>query len=168
MRMYPAGPVQLPHESSQDCTVGGLNVPSGIMILVNAWKIQRDPESWEEPDKFKAERFLRTKSDQKSTDEGIKEELKMMMPFGMGRRRCPGEGLAMKVVCRCDLTQLPHPVDHASSFRWPRHRPYRGKEVPGIRVSKNTQLLPSCILATILKRFGFVEGRRESPRVTVA
>ncbi|KAM0937816.1 putative isoflavone 2'-hydroxylase [Dioscorea sansibarensis] len=98
MRMCPASPLLFPHESSQDCTVGGFNVPSGTMILVNAWKIQRDPELWEEPEKFKPERFLGTNNDQKSTDEGIKEELKMMMPFGMGRRRCPGEGLAMKVV----------------------------------------------------------------------
>ncbi|KAM0937817.1 putative oxidoreductase [Dioscorea sansibarensis] len=97
MRMYPAGPLLFPHESSQDCTVGGFNVPSGTMILVNAWKIQRDPELWEEPEKFKPERFLRTNTDQKSTDEAIKEGVKMM-PFGMGRRRCPGEGLAMKMV----------------------------------------------------------------------
>ena len=97
MRMYPAGPLLFPHESSQDCTVGGFNVPSGTMILVNAWKIQRDPELWEEPEKFKPERFLRTNTDQKSTDEAIKEGVKMM-PFGMGRRRCPGEGLAKKVV----------------------------------------------------------------------
>lgn len=99
MRMYPASPFLFPHESSQDCTVGGFNVPSGTMILVNVWKIHRDPELWEEPDKFKPERFLKTNSsDQKSTDEqGIKEGSKMM-PFGMGRRRCPGEGLAMKMV----------------------------------------------------------------------
>ncbi|KAH7665282.1 Isoflavone 2'-hydroxylase protein [Dioscorea alata] len=98
MRLYPASPFLFPHESSQDCTVGGYNVPSGTMILVNVWKIHRDPELWEEPDKFMPERFLRTNSsDQKSDEQGIKEGLKMMS-FGMGRRRCPGEGLAMKVV----------------------------------------------------------------------
>ncbi|KAH7665283.1 Isoflavone 2'-hydroxylase protein, partial [Dioscorea alata] len=97
MRMYPASPFLFPHESSQDCTVGGFNVPSETMILVNVWKIQRDPELWEEADKFKPERFLRTNSDQKISNEVMKEGLKMML-FGMGRRRCPGEGLAMKMV----------------------------------------------------------------------
>ncbi|XP_074582490.1 cytochrome P450 81Q32-like [Curcuma longa] len=87
LRMYPAGPLLLPHESSGECFVAGFRVPPGTMLLVNAYSIQRDPRVWEAPEEFAPERF----------EEG-KAEGKWMMPFGMGRRKCPGEGLAMKAV----------------------------------------------------------------------
>ncbi|XP_020586501.1 isoflavone 2'-hydroxylase-like [Phalaenopsis equestris] len=88
LRMYPVGPLLAPHESLEDCKVGGYNIPRGTMLLVNAYMIQRDPTIWPEPTKFLPERFL-----QNNKVEGGK-----MIPFGMGRRRCPGEGLAMKEV----------------------------------------------------------------------
>lgn len=87
LRLYPAGPLLVPHESSNECVVGGYNIPQGTMLLVNAYYIQRDAKTWEEPTKFKPERF-----------ENGKGEGKWMIPFGMGRRRCPGKGLAMREV----------------------------------------------------------------------
>ncbi|XP_038970367.1 cytochrome P450 81Q32-like [Phoenix dactylifera] len=87
LRLYPAAPLLLPHESSQECSVGGFHIPCGMMLLVNAYSIHRDPKVWEEPTRFMPERF-----------EGGKGEGKLMIPFGMGRRRCPGEGLAVRVV----------------------------------------------------------------------
>nr|ALG05132.1 cytochrome P450 family 81 subfamily B polypeptide 56 [Sinopodophyllum hexandrum] len=89
LRMYPAGPLLLPHESSHDCVVGGYTIPGGTMLLVNLWAIQNDPSLWNEPTKFKPERF----EGLKETRDGFK-----LMPFGSGRRRCPGEGLAMHVL----------------------------------------------------------------------
>ncbi|XP_020585549.1 LOW QUALITY PROTEIN: isoflavone 3'-hydroxylase-like [Phalaenopsis equestris] len=88
LRMYPVGPLLVPHESLEECKVGGYNIPKGTMLLVNAYKIQRDPMIWPEPTRFLPERFL-----EKNKVEGGK-----MIPFGMGRRRCPGEGLAMREV----------------------------------------------------------------------
>ncbi|XP_078158785.1 (+)-piperitol/(+)-sesamin synthase CYP81Q2-like [Carex rostrata] len=87
LRLYPGAPLLLPHESREDVTIGGYKIPHGTMLLVNVYHIHRDPDIWEEPEKFMPERF----------DNG-KAEGKFMIPFGMGRRRCPGEGLAMREV----------------------------------------------------------------------
>ncbi|KAK8953403.1 Isoflavone 2'-hydroxylase [Platanthera guangdongensis] len=88
LRMYPVGPLLVPHESMKDCNVGGYTIPGGTMVLVNAYAIQRDPEIWSEPTKFLPERFT----------EDSKLERGKIFPFGIGRRRCPGEALAMREV----------------------------------------------------------------------
>ncbi|PHT56735.1 Isoflavone 2'-hydroxylase [Capsicum baccatum] len=87
LRLFPAAPMLLPHESSDDCKVAGFHITRGTILLVNAWAIQRDPLLWEDPDGFKPERF-----------EGMEVEPWKLLPFGMGRRACPGSGLAQRVV----------------------------------------------------------------------
>ncbi|RCV28202.1 hypothetical protein SETIT_5G386800v2 [Setaria italica] len=87
LRLYPAAPMLLPHEASTDCKIHGYDVPVGSMVLVNAYAIHRDPAIWENPEEFRPERF-----------EHGRAEGKFMMPFGMGRRKCPGENLAMRTM----------------------------------------------------------------------
>ncbi|KAH7566649.1 hypothetical protein JRO89_XS08G0208800 [Xanthoceras sorbifolium] len=88
LRLYPAAPLLVPHVSSSHCTVGGYDVPADTILLVNAWAIQRDPKLWNEPTSFKPERF----------ESGEGKEGHKLMPFGMGRRACPGAGLAQRIV----------------------------------------------------------------------
>lgn len=86
-RLCPAAPMLVPHESSEDCKIGGYNIPRGTMLLVNAWAIYRDPNLWDDPESFKPERF-----------EGVEIAPSKLLPFGMGRRSCPGAGLAQRVI----------------------------------------------------------------------
>ncbi|KAL7616068.1 hypothetical protein Lser_V15G00896 [Lactuca serriola] len=88
-RLYPAGPLLVPHESSEECIVGGYKIPRGTMLLVNQWAIHHDPNIWADPERFDPERFEGV--------EGTRDGFKLM-PFGSGRRSCPGEGLAIRVM----------------------------------------------------------------------
>ncbi|KAL5550472.1 hypothetical protein UlMin_000648 [Ulmus minor] len=82
-RLHPPAPLLLPRESSEELTVDGYNIPAKTRIFVNAWAIGRDPEIWEDPETFKPERFIGSNIDFKGTNFEL-------IPFGAGRRICPG------------------------------------------------------------------------------
>lgn len=90
LRLHPPLPLLLPHESTQDDVVMGYDVPAGTQALINFWAIGRDPKIWEEPEEFRPERFLNSNIDFR----GLHFEL---IPFGAGRRGCPGISFASAV-----------------------------------------------------------------------
>lgn len=91
LRLYPAAPISVAHESTEDCTVATYNIPKGTRLIVNVWKLHRDPEVWSDPNQFKPERFL---TSQKDID--LKGQHHEYIPFGSGRRMCPGVSYALQ------------------------------------------------------------------------
>ncbi|KAM3304802.1 cytochrome CYP82D47 [Capsicum chacoense] len=93
LRLYPAAPLLLPHESIEDCAVSGYDIPKGTRLLVNIWKFHYDPDIWPNPHEFKPEGFLTTHK-----DVNVRGNHFELMPFGSGRRMCPGVSLGLQVV----------------------------------------------------------------------
>ncbi|CAM8901117.1 unnamed protein product [Rhodiola kirilowii] len=120
-RLHPVFPLLLPRCPTQEALVGNYTVPKGVKIFINAWGIHRDPVLWENPLEFKPERFLEfgTKLDFSGHD------LKYI-PFGCGRRICPGLPLAerslmytLATFLHCFNWEVPEGVkiDMAEAFR---------------------------------------------------
>lgn len=91
LRLHPAGPLLVPHKAEADTEIDGYTVPKNAQILVNVWAIGRDSSKWPNPDSFEPQRFLGSKVDVKGQDFEL-------IPFGSGRRICPGMPLAHRMV----------------------------------------------------------------------
>lgn len=102
-RLHPVAPLLLPHEAMEDSVVSGFNIPKRSRILVNTWAIGRDPKLWPEPEKFIPERFIESEIDIKGHDFEL-------LPFGSGRRSCPGIQLGL-IIVRLIVAQLVHCFD---------------------------------------------------------
>nr|QLI49058.1 cytochrome P450 family 71 subfamily FB polypeptide 1 [Gloriosa superba] len=83
MRLHPPAPIVMPREATEDATVLGYHVPAGTRVVINAWSVGRNPQDWEDPEEYKPERFLGSTVDFKGHDFHL-------IPFGAGRRICPG------------------------------------------------------------------------------
>ena len=90
-RLHPPGPFLVPHKAETVVEMCGFTVPKNAQILVNVWALGRDPSIWTDPNIFLPERFLEHTTDFKGQDFEL-------IPFGAGRRICPGLPLANKMV----------------------------------------------------------------------
>ncbi|KAK9110711.1 hypothetical protein Sjap_018771 [Stephania japonica] len=91
LRLHPPEALLVPRESINHCKINGYDIRPKTRVLVNAWAIGRNPESWNDPEKFSPERFEYSSVDYK----GQHYEY---VPFGAGRRICPGIGLGVAMV----------------------------------------------------------------------
>ena len=130
LRLYAPGPLGLPHESMEDCVVQGYKIPSGTRLLLNLWKIHRDPKIWPNPEEFKPERFLTTHK-----DIDLKGNHFELLPFGTGRRVCPGILFAQHA-SRLALATLIQQFE----MKTPGNEPVDMEEIFGATCSKATQL----------------------------
>lgn len=103
LRLHPVAPLLLPHEAMEDCVINGFHVPKKSRIIVNTWAIGRDPDVWSDPENFSPERFAEEDVDIRGRDFRL-------LPFGSGRRSCPGLQLGLTAV-RLMVAQLVHCFD---------------------------------------------------------
>lgn len=100
MRLHPVAPMLVPRLAREDCNIEGYDILKGTRVLVNVWTIGRDPKLWDNPDEFCPERFIGKDIDVKGHDYEL-------LPFGAGRRMCPGYSLGLKVI-QSSLANLLH------------------------------------------------------------
>ncbi|KAI8028847.1 Corytuberine synthase [Camellia lanceoleosa] len=93
LRLHPPAPLLLPHRAVQTCQVMGYTIPEDSRVLVNIWAIGRDPTLWNDPSNFKPERFLKS-----NLGLGYMGKDFEYLPFGSGRRMCPGQPLALRML----------------------------------------------------------------------
>ncbi|XP_074369036.1 cytochrome P450 71B34-like [Apium graveolens] len=131
MRLHPPAPLLLPHESIDNCVISGYKIEAKTRTYVNAYAIGRDPECYENPEEFLPERFLNSSID-------FKGQHFELMPFGTGRRMCPGMlmGVATTELALANLLY---------SFNWELPPGMKKKDIdmaslPGVVVQKKNDL----------------------------
>ncbi|KAM7484133.1 hypothetical protein LguiA_000142 [Lonicera macranthoides] len=91
MRLHPPVPLLVPRESMEKCTINGYEIPEKTRVLINTYAIGRDLHSWENPLEYKPERFEEQDIDFRGQDFRF-------LPFGGGRRGCPGFAFGLATV----------------------------------------------------------------------
>ncbi|KAI7731306.1 hypothetical protein M8C21_002582 [Ambrosia artemisiifolia] len=138
MRLYPPAPLLVPRETRKDSNVHGYEIKQKTLVYVNAWAIGRDPKSWDNPEEFLPERFI------SGCHVNFKGNDFDLIPFGAGRRICPGMsiGVIMVELLLANLLYM---------FDWGLLDGLRKEDIdfdamPGITMHKRNEL---CLLAHV-------------------
>ncbi|KAL1363827.1 phenylacetaldehyde oxime monooxygenase CYP71AN24-like isoform X2 [Arachis hypogaea] len=89
LRLHPPGPLLIPRETANSVEIKGYHIPKKVTVYINSYAIHRDPKLWDNAEEFIPERFEGT---QQADYKGIGFQL---IPFGIGRRACPGVSFAV-------------------------------------------------------------------------
>ncbi|KAK1271897.1 Cytochrome P450 71A1 [Acorus gramineus] len=132
LRLHPPLPLLVPRESTEEIELSGYSLPTKMRVFINAWAIGRDTESWKDPEDFFPERFANIAVD----FEGKDFEL---IPFGAGRRGCPGIHFATPTIYLALASLLRH-------FDWELPEGRRGEELDmeegtGLTIHRKSRLL---------------------------
>ncbi|OAY28415.2 hypothetical protein MANES_15G062300v8 [Manihot esculenta] len=146
LRLHPPGSL-IPRECRMSCEINGYNIPAKTKVLINAWAIGRDPKYWVQAERFCPERFLNSSIDYKGMDFEY-------LPFGSGRRMCPGISMALANV-ELPLAQLLYHFD----WKLPsglKPEDLDMTEVSGLAIRKkeNLYLIPIPIILPMLNDVG--------------
>ncbi|KAJ6798557.1 trans-cinnamate 4-monooxygenase-like [Iris pallida] len=93
LRLRMAIPLLVPHMNLQDAKLGGYDIPAESRVLVNAWWLANNPAHWKNPEEFRPERFLEEEAKVEASGNDFR-----YVPFGVGRRSCPGIILALPIL----------------------------------------------------------------------
>ncbi|CAL8152258.1 unnamed protein product [Prunus armeniaca] len=131
LRLHPPGPLLLPRECREKCEIDGYEIPVKSKVIVNAWAIGRDPNYWNEPESFNPNRFLDSSIDYKGTNFDY-------IPFGAGRRMCPGVSFGLANV-ELPLALLLYHFDWKLP-NWMKHEDLDMTEAFGLAVRRKDDL----------------------------
>lgn len=93
LRLRMAIPLLVPHMNLNDAKLGGFDIPAESKILVNAWWLANNPDHWKNANEFRPERFLEEEAKVEANGNDFR-----YLPFGVGRRSCPGIILALPIL----------------------------------------------------------------------
>lgn len=97
LRLHTPIPLLVPHMNLEEAKLGGYTIPKETKVVVNAWWLANNPAWWKNQNEFRPERFLEEDSSTEAAVAGGKVDFRYL-PFGMGRRSCPGIILALPIL----------------------------------------------------------------------